>query len=181
MKVIAVITNNSEKSRSAAVAREMIRGAQAAGHEVTLYELNKMPLLGCVNCRSCRNQNCDCILEDALKPYFEELHGAGAVILAAPNYNSQPSGALITFMNRHYCLLNAQKEPRLDHDIKLLSVFAQGAPADYAAYPEHYQWFLGCFKTKRLISTANYIVGGDSNLSADGEMMKNAYQAGYDL
>lgn len=175
MKVLAVIANNSEKSRSAAVAREMIRGAEDAGHEVKIYALDEMPILGCRNCKACRNGNGDCVLEDALKDYFSELHDAGAVIMAAPNYNSQPSGTMITFMNRHYCMLDADKQPRLDHDVKVLSVFAQGAPAPYPVYEEHYQWYLGCYKTKRLLSEKVIVVGGNSNLES---AKKEGYEAG---
>lgn len=181
MKVLAVIANNTDKSRSAAVAREMIRGAEAAGHEVKIFNLAEMPLLGCRNCKACRENKMDCVIRDPLKEYFDELHEAGAVIVASPNYNSQPSGSVITFMNRHYCMLDAEKQPRLDHDVKLLSVFAQGAPAPYPVYEEHYQWFLGCFKTKRLISDTVIVVGGGSDISEGSAILRDAYEAGRNL
>ncbi|MDD6212670.1 MAG: NAD(P)H-dependent oxidoreductase [Clostridiales bacterium] len=181
MKVLVAAANTRPGSRAWKVAQKMMEGAKAAGHEVKLYPMDKMAVMGCQNCRVCRTENRNCILEDALSPYWTDLSECGAVIISAPNYNSQPSGTMITFMNRHYCMLDGEKQPKLDHDVKLLSVFAQGAPASHEAYRANYQWYLGCFRSKRLIDAGSIVVGGDSDLSEDGEIMKQAYQLGLGL
>lgn len=181
MRIAAVFANTADNSRAAKVARQVIAGAEAAGHEVVIYDLTNMPLLGCVNCRVCRKTNSNCVRRDGLKAYFDDLENCGAVLVTAPNYNSQPSGSMITFLNRHYCLLDADKQPRLGHDLKLISVFAQGAPENYGKYDSNYAWYLSCFKTKRLVAEAPIIVGGDSNLAEDGDIMKKAFAMGQAL
>lgn len=181
MKVIAILGSCRPQSRSLAVAEQMIAGARAAGHEVKVYRMSEMPLLGCQSCMSCRKNNVDCVLNDALSSYWKDLHESGALILTAPNFNSQPSGAMITFMNRHYCMLDLEKKPRLDHDVKLLSVFAQGAPESHEAYKKNYQWYLNCFRAKRILDSGMLVVGGDSDISPESELMKRAYRMGAEL
>ena len=181
MKIAAVLANTREGSRAAKVAAQILAGAGEAGHEVVVYDLTEMPLLGCMNCHVCRKTPSLCVREDGLKAYFEDLENCDAVVISAPNYNSQPSGSMITFLNRHYCLLDANKQPKLTHDLKLISVFAQGAPESYEAYQGNYRWYLSCFKTKRLIAEEPIIVGGDSDLSEDGEIMKKAHEMGKNL
>ena len=181
MKVAAVLANTADNSRAAKVAKQILAGAREAGHEVVIYDLTQMPLLGCVNCRACRKINSNCVRPDGLKAYFDDLENCGAVVISAPNYNSQPSGAMITFLNRHYCLLDANKQPRLNHDLKLISVFAQGASESYTAYEKNYEWFLSCFKTKRLLAEAPIVVGGDSNLAEEGSIMTRAFAIGKNL
>ncbi|MCD8329486.1 MAG: NAD(P)H-dependent oxidoreductase [Lachnospiraceae bacterium] len=181
MKITVVLGSGRENSRSRRVVEEILRGAAAAGHEAKIYDLSSLPLLGCCNCVRCRREDRDCVLPDALQSYWQDLRESGALIVSSPNYNSMPSGAMITFLNRHYCMLTADKTPRLDHDVKLLSVFSQGASESYTAYAEHYDWYIGCFKSKRILDAGRIVVGGDSDLSEGSEIMRRAWRLGAEL
>ncbi|MCD8125783.1 MAG: flavodoxin family protein [Lachnospiraceae bacterium] len=181
MKITVALGSGRENSRSRRVVEEILRGAASAGHEVKIYDISRLPLLGCCNCVRCRREDRDCVLPDALQSYWQDLRESGALIVSAPNYNSMPSGAMITFLNRHYCMLNADRMPRLDHDVKLISVFSQGASESYTAYAEHYDWYINCFKTKRILDAGRIVVGGDSDLSEEGDIMKRARRLGAEL
>lgn len=181
MKVVAVVGSPRADGVCAKVVNQLIAGAKDAGHEVVVYDVNKMNLHGCMACGYCRANNADCIQNDDMKQYFEELHSCGALIVSAPNYYAQVAGPMITFMNRHYCLTNAERKTRLTPGIKLIGVFAQGAPEKFDKYDEAYKWYLGTFLAKEMKQEGMIVVGGDSDLSPEGKIMSGAYEMGKNL
>ena len=181
MKVVAVIGSPHEDGPSSVLAREVLRGAQDAGHEVVVYELRNMNFRGCQACGTCKANNVDCVYPDDLKPYWKDLHEAGALIVSAPNYCSQVSGDMITYMNRHYCLIGMKDGKgfvRLHPGVKLIGVFSQGNP-DREGFMDNYKWYLNDF-CNRDMKLQKVIV----HTSADGAcvpgegLMKEAYEAG---
>lgn len=179
MKVIAVLGSPRKNSSSTALANRIIDGAKEAGHEVVIYNINEMNVMGCQACRCCKDNGIDCVLDDDLKPYWKDLHECGALILAAPNYCSQVCGPMITFMNRHYCIMG-NNGPTVEPDkIKLIGVFAQGAPSTHEN--KNYDWFLGDFMARKMVLTEKFVIGGDSDLSPDGELMTKAFELGKSL
>ena len=177
MKVVAVLGSPHESGPSSAIARRVLAGAEDAGHETVVYEIHKMTVRGCQGCRYCKEHNVDCIVEDDLKPYWKELHGAGALVVSAPNYASQVCGPMITYMNRHYCLLDAQWKVRIHSGIKLVGVFAQGN-RDADKYVKAYAWYLGDFQNRDMVLADTLIHCGGMSLDEDSELMKRAYEAG---
>lgn len=180
MKVIAVLGSPHKDGPSSTLAREVLRGAADAGHEVKIYEINEMNVKGCQGCRYCKDHGVDCIVQDDLLPYWQELHAAGALVVSAPNYASQVCGPMITYMNRHYCLLDGDWKVRIHSGIKLIGVFAQGN-GDADAYLPQYGWYLGDFQNRDMVLVDTLIHAGREPLAADGELMRRAYQDGRGL
>ena len=149
MKVVAVLGSPHKNGPSSTIARAVLKGAQEAGHEVVVYELNEMNVRGCQACGYCKSHWSDCILDDDLKPYWKDLQEAGALVLAAPNYCSQINGPMITYMNRHYCLM-MRDGVRIHPGIKVIGVFSQGGPDPERAMPA-YKWFLGDFEARKMV------------------------------
>ena len=52
MKVVAVLGSPRANSNSSALARRVLEGAQAAGHEIVVYEINQMNIRGCCSHRT---------------------------------------------------------------------------------------------------------------------------------
>ena len=181
MKITAVLGSPREASISTKLAMRAIEGARNAGHKVKIYRVNEMELLGCHGCGCCRKYDTDCVIEDDMEEYFQDLRESGALLITSPNYYSQIAGPMITFMNRHYCLSDKDRRPRIQPGIKLIGIFAQGAPADYEKYQANYDWYLSTFTGKDMELTGKIIAGGDSDVSDDGEIMKKAYQLGKSL
>ena len=100
MKVVAVLGSPKANGVSATVTKRLLEGARDAGHEVIVYEIDKMKVNGCRGCGYCKSHNADCCVPDDLKGYWEQLHEAGALVVSAPNYYSQVCGPMLTFMNR---------------------------------------------------------------------------------
>lgn len=181
MKITVVLGSDRENSVSSKLADKLIEGAKKNGNEVVVYNVNQMNLKGCRGCGACRKMNSDCVIDDDMKKYFKDLRESGALVVTSPNFYSQVCGQMITFMNRHYCLMDAQRNVRIPKGIKLVGIFAQGAPENYPKYVPHYEWYLNTFTGKDMELVDKIIAGGDSDLSENGELMTKAYNTGLNL
>ena len=180
MKVVAIYGSPHEDGPSARLTREVVRGAKDAGHEVVEFYINKMNVQGCQACGTCKREKIDCILQDDLQPYWKHLHECGALIVSSPNYCGQVCGPMITYMNRHYCLVMPDGI-RVHPGIKLIGVFAQGAPQRYDAAEKNYDWFLSDFQYRGMELCAKLVHTGRALPEQDSEIMKQAYEAGRSL
>lgn len=181
MKLISVLGSSRENSVSKKVANKVIEGAKAKGYEVVIYNENDMNVKGCTGCGCCRKNGTDCVIQDDMQKYYKDLHTCDALLITAPNYYSQVAGNMITFMNRHYCMNNADKTSRLKKGIKLIGIFAQGAPTDYPKYIPNYDWYLDTFTSKGMDLVCNMIIGGDMDTSPNSNIMKQAFEVGSTL
>lgn len=176
MKLVAVLGSSRDGSVSKNIADRIIDKVKAGGGEVVLFDAQKMNIKGCVGCGACRKNGTDCVIRDDMQEYYKELHTCDALLITAPNYYSMPAGHMMTFMNRHYCMTNPDRTQRLKPGIKLAAVFAQGAPQDYPKYVPHYDWYLGTFTSKGMELAGSITVGGDSDLSENGDIIQRADQ-----
>lgn len=181
MKILVALGSSREESRSLKVVNSILEGAKSNDCQIKVYDLNKIDLKGCVGCGTCRKNSIDCVIDDGLTEYFKDIHECDVLIISGANYYSMPCGQMITFMNRHYCLTDKNRNNRLNPGKKLISVFSQGAPENYPKYIPHYEWFVNTFVSKgfELISDIN--IGGDTELSENGEVIKNAVALGKSL
>lgn len=175
MKITMVLGSPRKDSISTSIAMSFADGAREAGHEVKIYNVNELDMMGCQACGSCRKYDTDCVVEDDMREYFKDLRQSGALVITSPNYYSQIAGPMITFMNRHYCLLDKEKNPRLEDCKKLFAFFAQGAPEGYERYIPNYEWYISTFTSKNM-ELVKYIAAG---AGSDVEAMRNeAYEEG---
>ena len=175
MKITMVLGSPRENSISTQMAERFADGARENGHEVVTYKINEMDVMGCQGCGCCRKYDSDCVIEDDLEGYFEDLRESGALVVTAPNYYSQIAGPMITFMNRHYCLMDKDKNPRLEDTKKVYGFFAQGAPEGFERYMPNYEWYMSTFTTKNMELGKMLICGGNSDVES---FLEEAYQAG---
>ena len=172
MKVIFVYGSTRPNSVSQKLLDKLAAQVQAQGHTVVKYDLGSMALEGCRGCGACRKGGCDCVREDGLKPYFAHLWTADAVVVSAPMYMGQAAGQNITFMNRHYCLKDKDKQNRLPAGKRVHVLFAQGAPADYPAYQAAQDWYMNSLVRYGFLPGTKLVVGGDSDLSENGPVLQ---------
>ena len=182
MKIVAVIGSPRKDSSSTKVTEKIIEGARDAGNEVSVYRINEMNIRGCQACGFCKENKVDCIQDDDLKQYWKDLHECVGLIVSAPNYCSQVSGPMITFMNRHYCIMGRDGPTVEPGKIKLVGVFASGGPVRPGSMADrNYDWYLRDFEARRMIRTEKIVVDGSTDLSPDGEVMQHAYEVGKSL
>lgn len=179
MKLVAVLGSNRNGSVSERVALKFIDGAKSVGYdEVVIFKINEMNIKGCVGCGSCRKNDTDCVILDDMQKYFAELKSCDALLVTAPNYYSQISGQMMTFMNRHYCFTRADRTQRLKSGIKLAGIFSQGADEEYPKYPSTYEWYMSTFTSKGMLNCGMIIIGGNSNMN---QKLDEAYELGKKL
>jgi len=180
MNVLAVMGSPFKSGNIAVLVQEVIRGAKDAGHYIKQYDINDMNVKGCQGCRVCKNNGVDCVLDDDLKPYWDDLHKAGALIVGAPNYCSTICGPMITYMNRHSCILDLEWKSRLPFGIKLVGVFSQGRE-DTNIYMDAYDWYLKDFENRDMIRQGMIINTGSVPAKEKPELMARAYMLGNSL
>lgn len=183
MKVIAIKGSPRRTGDSNVLIDEILRGAKDAGHTVSEYFLQGMELKGCQACYACKQPDtpgCDCVISDGLKPYWAELHEADALILGAPIYAGSICGPMISYMNRHYCLLDKEWTVRIKPGIRVIGVFAQGQ-SDPDAYLDRIDWFLSDFERRNMIVRDKIIKTGREPVKNDAALMQRAYEDGLHL
>lgn len=178
MKVTMVLGSPRDESISTKLAMRFADGAKENGHEVKIYNINEMEVMGCQACGCCRKYDTDCVVEDDLADYFEDLKHSSVLVVTSPNYYSYVTGPMITFMNRHYCLLDKDKNPRIQETKSLYGFFAQGAPEGFERYIPNYEWYLGVFQKMNMKLVKQIVAGGNSNYEA---LYEDAYIAGKNL
>ncbi len=180
MKVIAVIGSPRPQGNSTALAHAFLKGAEAAGHQTVVYDLNTLTVKGCQGCRTCKEKGCDCILQDDLVPYWHDLHEAGALVVSAPNYAGQVCGPMVTYMNRHYCLLDKDWRSRLRPGKKVLGIFSQGN-ANRKVYLNHYQWYMHDFQNRDMTLLDILVHTSEDSVAPDSPLAVHAYRLGLEL
>lgn len=175
MKITMVLGSPRQDSISTKMAMKFAEGAQENGHEVVTYNINEMDVMGCQACGLCRKYDQDCVLEDDLADYFVDMWESDVLVITSPNYYSHPVGPMITFMNRHYCLMDKEKQPRIKDTKKLYAFFAQGAPEGFERYKPNYEWYTGVFEKFNFNLEKMLICGGNSDVE---DFVEEAYKAG---
>ena len=164
------------------MANQVIAGAKSAGYQVVEYHINELDFKGCLGCGGLPKMGRDCIQKDGLTPVLSALHQADALLVSAPNYYSQVSGQMIAFLKP--AVLHDQRRPHQPSPCggkKLITVFSQGAPEGYPKYQPTYAWYNQCLTSKGLELAGTINVGGNSDLSPEGELMQRAYRLGAEL
>ena len=181
MNVVAVIASPHRDGPGARLSMQAVQGARSAGHTVDVFYLNDMNVRGCQGCGACKKADIDCVVGDDLAPYWEKLHGADALIVSAPNYAGNVCGPAITYMNRHYCLIDAAHKPRIHAGIKLIGIFTQGY-GDRNFYLDAYRHFLADFEARGMQTKELIVHVRDDGEVTDGHpLAKRAWQAGNTL
>ena len=180
MKIVAVIGSPRKDGSSTKITEAILKGAREAGHEIREYRINEMNIMGCQACRTCKENGIDCVLDDDLKPYWKDLHEADLLIVSAPNYCSQVCGPMITYMNRHFCIISKDGQTTLEPGkTKLIGVFAQGGPVEAGnRADQNYDWFLGDFLARKTVLLKKIVVGRNSDLDKE---IRDAYELGRSL
>lgn len=162
MKKMTVVLGSPRDGASQKAAELLMLEASKAGYEIVEYNVNRMDFSGCQACGLCRANGTDCVIADDFMEYVKDLKESELLLLTSPNYYSHIAGPMITFMNRHYCLLDKERKPRLENSLKVAGIFAQGAPAPRKEYEEAYSWYLDIFSKFGMENMGHITIGGDT-------------------
>ena len=105
MKVLILQGSPRANGNTAWMAEEFKKAAEAAGHEVTLVNVAKKKIAGCLACEYCHNKgNGACIQKDDMQELYPLMAEAEALVVAAPIYYFTLSAQIQLPIQRMYCV-----------------------------------------------------------------------------
>jgi putative NADPH-quinone reductase len=100
MKKVLIISSSPRRDgNSESLAKEFMRGAQAAGHQCELVHLNDLKLNYCQACYACTKTG-KCFQNDGMNELAEKAAHCDVLVLATPVYFYTMSGQLKVFIDR---------------------------------------------------------------------------------
>jgi len=177
-KVVAFIGSPRKEGNTATLVKEVIRGAQAAGAETTvfnLYDMNIKPCQGCFVCRKIGN----CTIQDDFQNMFKHIVEADTIVFGSPVYMWQITAQMKLLWDRLCGLFTEDFKPRYAPK-NLIMVYSQGNP-DAQAFQTIFQTNEAMLKMLGLhtVNTLLLTGGRETTIAANHkELLANAYEAG---
>jgi multimeric flavodoxin WrbA len=104
-KVVILLGSPRKNGNSAALAREIARGAESQGAHVESFYLQGMKIAPCSACEAChRPGSKGCVIKDDMQAIYPKLAAADAIVFASPIYWFTVSAQTKLAMDRSYAL-----------------------------------------------------------------------------
>lgn len=104
MKIIAINGSPRKKWNTATLLENVLEGAMDKGANTELIHLYDLNYKGCRSCLSCKRQNMKsygtCCINDDLKPLFDKISQADAIVLGSPIYFGNVTAEMRAFLER---------------------------------------------------------------------------------
>ena len=104
MKIIAFNGSPRKEWNTATLLKKALEGASSQGAETELIHLYDLNYKGCISCFACKKKGGEsygkCAVKDDLKPIFEKVETADAVIFGSPVYLGTITGQMQSFLER---------------------------------------------------------------------------------
>ena len=105
MKILVLSGSPRPSGNTAAMVAAFSDGAREAGHDVTVVEVCKKKIAGCLACEYCHTKGEGrCIQQDDMQEIYPVLEEAEMIVLASPVYYHSFTGQLQCAINRIYAL-----------------------------------------------------------------------------
>ena len=101
MKVLGICGSYRDESNTNKLVKKV---AEASGCEYELIYLARNEIKPCTGCANCMMNDGICIIQDAMQEIYEKLLQADALIVGAPTYFLDVSGAMKCFIDRNMAL-----------------------------------------------------------------------------
>ena len=133
MNILILQGSPRAKGSTAWMAEEYKKAAEAAGHQVTLVDVSKKKIAGCLACEYCHNKgNGACIQKDDMQQLYPLMAETEVLVLAAPIYYFTLSAQIQAPIQRMYCVNKPAKVKKM---ALLMSSYSPGvytgATAEY--------------------------------------------------
>ena len=106
MNILILQGSPRAKGNTAWMAEEFKNAAEAAGHEVTLVNVARKKIAGCLACEYCHTKgNGECIQKDDMQELYPLLAKADVLVLASPVYYFTFSAQIQAPIQRFYSIM----------------------------------------------------------------------------
>ncbi|WP_378955075.1 flavodoxin family protein [Pelosinus sp. sgz500959] len=177
-KVVAFIGSPRKEGNTVTLIKEVIRGAQDAGAETTIFNLYDMNIKPCQGCFVCRRTG-QCIIQDDFQNMFKHIVEADAVVFGSPVYMWQVTAQMKLLWDRLCGLFTEDFKPRYAAK-NLIMVYSQGNP-NPQAFQTAFQTNEAMLKMLGLHAVNTILLPGgrETNAAANNkELLSKAYEAG---
>lgn len=114
MNILILQGSPRANGNTAWMAEEYKKAAEAAGHQVTLVNVSKKKIAGCLVCEYCHNKgNGACIQKDDMQELYPLMAEAEVLVLAAPIYYFTLSAQIQLPIQRMYCVNKPAKVKKM--------------------------------------------------------------------
>lgn len=105
MKILILNGSPRPDGNTAAMIGAFLEGATDNGHEITVVQVCRKKIAGCLACEYCHTKgNGKCVQQDDMQEVYPLLDEAEMIILASPIYYHSFTGQLQCAINRIYAL-----------------------------------------------------------------------------
>lgn len=110
MKILVLNGSPRANSNSSAMIEAFKKGAEGKGNEVTVCDVAKMKIAGCLGCEYCHTKGEGaCVQKDDMQEIYPLLAEADAVVYASPIYYFTITGQLQSAISRFYAPMKPAK------------------------------------------------------------------------
>ena len=133
MNIVILQGSPRANGNTAWMAEEYKKAAEAAGHKVTLIDVAKKKIAGCLACEYCHGKgNGQCVQKDDMQALYPLLAEAEVLVLASPVYYFTMSAQIQAAIQRTYSMM---KPPKLR---KMALLLSSHSPDVYAGAVSQY-------------------------------------------
>ena len=181
MKVAAFIGSPRPDGVTDAVVKQVLCGTDDKGADSAVFHIGLLHIMGCHACMKCRKTGV-CVLDDDMKPLFEELIKADCIILGTPIYFYYMTAQMKAFTDRLFSLIGEGFKSRLGRK-KTILVVTQGAdnPDLFSSQIESMKKAWGMAGLDIIETVHVCALESAEEVMEDEELMKRAFMAGQDL
>ena len=181
MKVAAFVGSPRPDGVTDAVVRQVLCGADDRGADSAVFHIGLLHIMGCHACMKCRETGV-CVLDDDMKPLFEELKEADCIILGTPIYFYYMTAQMKAFTDRLFSLIGEGFKSRLGRK-KTVFVVTQGAekPELFSSQISSMKEAWGMAGLDIIETVQVCALESADEVMDDEELMKKAFLAGQDL
>ena len=143
-KNILILTGSPRKDgNSAKLAEAFSKGAQAAGHSVTLYNAAEKDIKGCINCDTCFSKGTACSIADDFNELAPLVEQADMLVFATPLYSFTFPAKLKAALDKFHAFLIGGRS-LAGKECALLACCDAGDAAVFDGLVKSYQ-IMACF------------------------------------
>ncbi len=176
MKILVLTGSPRKDGNSNELAKEFIRGASEAGHDVYRFDAAQSEVHPCIACNSC-NMDGPCIFNDDFLKVREHIIPADLVCFATPMYYFGLSTQLKAVIDRFYAINGQIHKPKKS---VLLMTYANTSKREAEPIALHYDVlleYLGWQDVGRVIAPGMWPAGAIKGT----QYPKRAYELGKNL
>ncbi len=129
MNILVLNCSPRANGHTSAMVQSFVEGAKESNHTVTVIDVCKKNIRGCLACEYChRDGHTTCVQKDDMQEVYAALQQANLLVLASPIYYHNLTGQLKCTMDRFYAIGTKEKLPNLK---KVAMLLASGDPDMY--------------------------------------------------